>query len=253
MTVLVLFDVDGTLTLPRKKIQHDMLEKLKQLSSLNNVDIGIVGGSNLEKQKEQIGDENFNMFKWIFAENGLQAFCDGKEIHLQNLVTKLGQTNYTKLINICLNELSQIDNPIKTGTFIEYRNGMINVSPIGRNCTQEQRDAFYAKDKIYNWRKKLIQRIKDKWENYKWFENVSNIPELTFSIGGQISFDVFPLGWDKTYCLQFVKEKYEKIYFFGDKTMEGGNDYEIYNHLDTSGYSVTSPQDTIKFINKIFL
>ena len=149
--------------------------------------------------------------------------------------------------------LSNINNPIKTGTFIEYRNGMINVSPIGRNCTQEQRDAFYAKDKIYNWRKKLIQRIKDKWENYKWFENVSNIPELTFSIGGQISFDVFPLGWDKTYCLQFVKEKYEKIYFFGDKTMEGGNDYEIYNHIDTSGYSVTSPQDTIKFINKIFL
>lgn len=23
--------------------------------------------------------------------------------------------------------------------------------------------------------------------------------ELTFSIGGQISFDVFPRGWDKTY------------------------------------------------------
>lgn len=27
---------------------------------------------------------------------------------------------------------------------------------------------------------------------------------LTYSIGGQISFDVFPKGWDKTYCLQYV-------------------------------------------------
>lgn len=37
--------------------------------------------------------------------------------------------------------------------------------------------------------------------------------------GGQISFDVFPIGWDKTFCLQFVeKEGYKEIHFFGDKT-----------------------------------
>ena len=42
---------------------------------------------------------------------------------------------------------------------------------------------------------------------------------LTFSIGGQISFDVFPNGWDKTYCLRHVEdEKFEEIHFFGDKT-----------------------------------
>ena len=28
------------------------------------------------------------------------------------------------------------------GTFIEFRNGMLNVSPIGRNCSQEERDEF---------------------------------------------------------------------------------------------------------------
>ena len=40
-------------------------------------------------------------------------------------------------------------------------------------------------------------------------------------IGGQISFDVFPIGWDKTFCLQFVeKEGYKEIHFFGDKTHE---------------------------------
>ena len=41
---------------------------------------------------------------------------------------------------------------------------------------------------------------------------------LTFSIGGQISFDAFPTGWDKTYCLQFVQDKFDDIHFFGDKT-----------------------------------
>lgn len=43
--------------------------------------------------------------------------------------------------------------------------------------------------------------------------------DLTYSIGGQISFDVFPKGWDKTYCLQFV-EGYDEIHFFGDKTYQ---------------------------------
>lgn len=45
------------------------------------------------------------------------------------------------------------------------------------------------------------------------------LPEfnLDYAIGGQISFDVYPKGWDKTYALQFLTE-YKNIYFFGDKT-----------------------------------
>ena len=40
-----------------------------------------------------------------------------------------------------------------------------------------------------------------------------------FSIGGQISVDVFPKGWDKTYCLKFVADQnFDEIHFFGDKT-----------------------------------
>jgi phosphomannomutase len=42
---------------------------------------------------------------------------------------------------------------------------------------------------------------------------------LTYSIGGQISFDVFPTGWDKTYALGHVQDEgFEEIHFFGDKT-----------------------------------
>ncbi len=34
------------------------------------------------------------------------------------------------------------------GTFIEFRMGMINVSPIGRNCSQEERVEFERYDKV---------------------------------------------------------------------------------------------------------
>lgn len=36
-------------------------------------------------------------------------------------------------------------------------------------------------------------------------------------LGGQISFDVFPDGWDKRYCLKYL-DNYREIHFFGDKT-----------------------------------
>ena len=35
-----------------------------------------------------------------------------------------------------------LDIPIKRGTFIEYRTGTLNISPIGRNCNTEERNAF---------------------------------------------------------------------------------------------------------------
>jgi phosphomannomutase len=156
---------------------------------------------------------------------------------------------------------------------------------------------------------------------------------LKYSIGGQISFDVFPIvrgvwvwvggvgvhrradlvrrvphrawrvgarggwahtrvrvgvvrvqGWDKTFCLRYLTDKYDEIHFFGapgwteavvegggglcvcsfqplvplthpptplppptwpgDKTFEGGNDYEIFTSPLTIGHTVTSPDDT---------
>ena len=70
---------------------------------------------------------------------------------------------------------------------------------------------------------------------------------LVYSIGGQISFDVFPKGWDKTYCLRYLKD-YEEIYFFGDKTFAGGNDHEIYEFLKPNSFSVKNPEETIKIL-----
>ena len=66
---------------------------------------------------------------------------------------------------------------------------------------------------------------------------------LRFSIGGQISFDVFPNGWDKTFCLKYLTE-YPSIHFFGDKTNPGENDHEIYEDSRTIGHAVKSPEDT---------
>lgn len=76
---------------------------------------------------------------------------------------------------------------------------------------------------------------------------------LKYSIGGQISFDVFPEGWDKTYCLRHIPENlYDEIHFFGDKTFEGGNDYEIFIDSRVKGHTTTGPLDTIEQCTKLF-
>lgn len=64
--------------------------------------------------------------------------------------------------------------PIKRGTFIEYRNGMLNISPIGRNCSQEERDDFEKYDKTEKIREKFIEAL------YKQFPDYN----LKLSIGG---------------------------------------------------------------------
>jgi len=51
---IFLFDVDGTLTVPRKHIEHEMKDFMKKLSQVATV--GIVGGSDLSKQMEQLGE-----------------------------------------------------------------------------------------------------------------------------------------------------------------------------------------------------
>ena len=52
---LVLFDVDGTLTAARKQAAPEVLQFLKDLRK--RVKIGMVGGSDLKKQQEQLDPE----------------------------------------------------------------------------------------------------------------------------------------------------------------------------------------------------
>jgi len=238
--LIALFDVDGTLTPARKEVSPEVLDFLKTLRS--KVTIGFVGGSDLKKQEEQLGSNVLELFDFCFSENGLTAFKDGVSIGQQSFAKFLGEEKLTRLLDWTLNYLSTVKIPVKRGTFIEFRAGMLNISPIGRNCSQEERDAFEKFDEEAGIRKAMVAAMKEEFSDYG----------LTFSIGGQISFDVFPQGWDKTYCLQYVPG-FDEIHFFGDKTFKGGNDYEIYEDSRTIGHAVTSPEHTMEICKELFL
>ncbi|CDH51130.1 phosphomannomutase [Lichtheimia corymbifera JMRC:FSU:9682] len=238
---IVLFDVDGTLTPARGSVSQEMLDTLAELRK--KVVIGFVGGSDLSKQVEQLGANVTQDFDYCFAENGLTAYRLGEQMASQSFIEWIGDEEYNKLVNFILRYIADMDLPKKRGTFIEFRNGMINVSPIGRNCSREERNEFEKYDLERGLRRKFVEDLKAAFSHL----------DLTYSIGGQISFDVFPTGWDKTYCLRHLeKEGFKTIHFFGDKTFKGGNDYEIYNHPDVTGHAVTRPEDTIAILKELF-
>eukprot|EP00444_Apocalathium_aciculiferum_P000959 CAMPEP_0183391402 /NCGR_PEP_ID=MMETSP0370-20130417/6403_1 /TAXON_ID=268820 /ORGANISM="Peridinium aciculiferum, Strain PAER-2" /LENGTH=261 /DNA_ID=CAMNT_0025571113 /DNA_START=61 /DNA_END=846 /DNA_ORIENTATION=+ len=240
--IIALFDVDGTLTEPRKVVSPETVEYLKALRE--KICIGVVGGSDLVKQKEQLGDSP-NMFDYCFSENGLLAYKDGVKIGETSLVGHLGEANLKRVINWALRYIADLDIPIKRGTFVEFRQGMLNLSPIGRNCSREERNEFEKFDLANDIRKAMVAKMREEFADLN----------LTYSIGGQISFDCFPSGWDKTYCLRYLPEgDYDEIHFFGDKTFEGGNDFEIYTCERTIGHSVedADPMTTLKQLAELF-
>lgn len=243
--ILLLFDVDGTLTNPRASIHKDFEDFLYN-EIRPRATIGIVGGSDLEKMYEQLnGKKILEKFDYVFPENGLVHIENGVEIGKESLQLHLGEEKLQRFINFVLGYLANLELPFKRGTFLEFRNGMMNVCPVGRQCSQAERLAFNAYDNEHHVRAKMIEKLRIEFHDM----------DLTYSIGGQISFDVFPKGWDKTFALRHVikpGKNYKAIHFFGDKTDAGGNDHEIYTDSRTIGHKVQSPADTERFLKEIF-
>ncbi|KAJ2006098.1 Phosphomannomutase 1 [Coemansia thaxteri] len=238
---ICLFDVDGTLTPARGVITDSMKQTLAALRK--KCVVGFVGGSDFAKQKEQLGDDALDMFDFCFSENGLTAFRQGEKLPENSFLHFLGEDRYAKLVNFCLRYIADLDLPQKRGTFVEFRQGMVNISPIGRSCTREERNNYEVFDLKHNIRKDFVTALQREFPDYG----------LKYSIGGQISFDVFPIGWDKTYCLGHLEnEGFNTIHFFGDKTFEGGNDYELYHHPSVTGHPVKNPLETEETLKSLF-
>ena len=106
--VLFLFDIDGTLSESRKIIQDEMRNMLLSIkdkegeirnSSNYKLDIGVVGGSDLEKQQEQL-DDCWKLFDYQFPENGLVYYRNGEFVRSESFANWLGREKMKELVNI---------------------------------------------------------------------------------------------------------------------------------------------------------
>lgn len=61
--------------------------------------------------------------------------------------------------------MSTLTLPVKRGTFVEFRTGLINICPVGRSCSQKEREQFAEYDQVHCVREKFIQAITKQFPN----------------------------------------------------------------------------------------
>jgi|TARA_R110000823_G_scaffold314607_3_gene444134 phosphomannomutase len=224
----LIFDMDGTLTEPRKLISDEMIEVLRKVP--NSYKKYLVTGSDMAKVEEQIPVEFLlTFFDKVFACNGTRVFntnldlddeskpAEPELVHKVNLIDFYSEADLNHIVNTLLKLAHETHTKIKTGTFVEWRESQINFSVVGRNCTSLQREDYVKWDNKSKERKKLVEQLENKFQGWG----------LSFRLGGQISIDVTRQGWDKSYAFDNIAEKPEDCVYFGDKIVPGGNDFDI--------------------------
>ncbi len=239
--VCYVFDVDGTLTEPRLKMESQFANEFILWSSSKQCYIAT--GSDYRMTQEQVPWDVLDCFKNIFC-------CMGNEVRgeLGGVLSKSSFTLPEKLEHELANFLETTKFNLKTGNHIEFRTGMVNFSVVGRNADYEQRASYNLWDNENKEREKIANFIN------------KNYPTLNASVGGSISIDIIQEGHDKGQIIHHLENAGAlKIVFVGDRCAPGGNDYGIIRELEKSNlafewYNVSGPEDTLRLIrtNKVF-
>ena len=254
MKKIVLFDMDGTLTPPRKELDRDLVPALRELAKI--AEIGIVTGSDHNYVLQQMGllmensEIRYNLH--ILPCNGTKYYpppssaTHKHELAFEkNMREELGEMHFTAIMEHVLRRQSQLHlyNLPLTGHFVDYRGSMINWCPIGRNANDSDRKRFQTFDgEDSNFRTDEIKSFKGFLRRSAIFDNVE------IKLGGETSYDIYPKGWDKTFALQHFEEY--QCWFVGDRCGNGGNDQTIYERLRVHGrsFEVKSTKETLHLI-----
>ena len=225
-----IFDVDGTLTPSRKEIEHEFWAPF--LIFCRHHAVYLVTGSDRQKTLEQLGLDICYTVKRVYN-------CSGSDVYERDVNVYRDDWELPKKVeNFLMDELAYSCFPIRNGLHIERRPGGVNFSILGRG-----KDPSVGRAEYMKWDKERLERedIADRIRN--------QFPELTVALGGQTGLDIGPLGSDKSQILRDFSNG-DQLYFFGDRTEKGGNDYTISQSIKRMG-GVLHPVNTWKDTSKI--
>lgn len=209
-----IFDVDGTLTPSREKMDLDFRAWFNSFCLFENV--YIVTGSDRSKTIEQISEGSYNLCKRVYNCSGNDVWERGNLIRRsewelpdevwKHLETQLNASKWGRL----------------TGHHFDIRPGLLNFSVLGRNASTAQRKEYFEWDAGERQRESIAFTL-----NY-YFGEKYNIEAV---VAGETGIDIFQKGSDKSQVLKDFDSK--DVTFFGDRTYKGGNDYSLARLLPT--------------------
>lgn len=210
---LIAFDLDGTLTQHKTKLDEKHRALLKKLSE--RYKLLMVGAGTCRRIYEQmnkfpidiIGNYGMQYAKYSHTADDIEIVRDiQKSIDKETVEEKVSalrkKHGYTNFV----------------GDNVEYHpSGCMTFPLLGTKADIKDKLSF---DPDRTKRRKIYADVKEAFSDYIVF------------VGGSSSFDMAPLPYDKAYALsEYCKEKgilHNEVVYVGDDYGEGGNDESVY-------------------------
>ena len=217
-----MFDVDGTLTPSRSTIDSEF-KQFFDTFCLNNP-VYLVTGSDKPKTVEQLTEPTYNLCKRAYQCSGNDVYSGNQ--HIRASEWKLPYSAHAWLETM----LEESAFPLRTGTHIEQRPGMVNFSIVGRGADSQQRQRYVEYEQATNERRNIADLF-----NQRFAEN-----NIVANVAGDTGMDIQPQGADKSQIIPELLELHPgaTVNFYGDKTSAGGNDHTIACALVEQGHTV---------------
>ena len=233
MTVKWIFDVDGTLTPARVKM--DVSFALWFAEFCERQDVYIVTGGDRSQTIKQIGEYIYHKCKRVYQ-------CSGNDVWERDLNIRKNTIDITEELSDFFKEwLDKSEFDGKIGDHVEIRNGVINFSILGRTTATNLR----ARAKYIVWDGETSERIR----LHKEFNEKFNRLGYEANIAGDTGIDVTRMGDGKEQIIQDFTAR-DRLFFFGDKLEEGGNDHVLGTIIPDS-YNVSGWKETWKILREI--
>ena len=227
-----IFDVDGTLTPSRQKIDPAFKEWFGKFVANNQV--WLVTGSDYPKTQEQLGSEICESVVTVYNCSGNDIWFKGKRVNSKHFTPPRG------LYDLMYGWLQTSSFPLRTGNHIEERPGTVNFSIVGRDANQKERQLYVEHDIQTRERESISFQIN------------LEFPDIMASVGGETGIDIYHAGGDKSQILQDFDAPYNDIYFFGDRMAEGGNDFPLAKRLNEKKcFQVKDWHQTLEFLQEL--
>lgn len=230
MKKLIAFDLDGTLAPSKSTLPKRMADLMNEL--LKNHKVCIISGGKYELFQRQVltqitNDPERLVNLHLMPTSGTRYYSydtktsEWKQIYAEDFLPEQKE----KIIKALQEGLEESGYAVEKtyGETIEDRDSQITLSILGQEIVAELGEEGV--------------RIKEEWDpdGLKKLEIreivAPKIPEFEVRAAGATSIDVTRPGIDKAYGMSKLMEAtglvMEDILFFGDKIIEGGNDYAV--------------------------
>ena len=226
-----IFDVDGTLTPSRQRMDSEFEKYFLEFCSNN--DVYLVTGSDHPKTVEQLGNDICLTVNRLYN-------CSGSDVWEGDTNTYTNNWHLPSDVRVWLEtQLADSNFVLRTGNHIEERPGMVNFSIVGRGATLGERAIYVKWDHNVGERSHICHLFNSRFKG------------IIATAGGETGIDISPTGADKRQILKDF-DTTDTLYFFGDSMESMGNDYllakAIVDKNMGSCYTVQDWQHTWKLL-----